>query len=247
MSDLSGKIAVVTGAARGIGAAVVKRMLEDNVKGLALIGAHIDTLEATARKYDPELKKSAVYQCDVSKRDQVHETALKILEHFGTVDILINNAGIIRDKMFHKMEQTSWDEVMNTNLNSMAYFCWEFIPLMREKNYGRIVNMTSVSAYGSVGQTNYSASKAGIIGFTKSLAKESASKNICINCIAPGYIETDMYQKIPEEVLKQYFESIPMKRLGRPDEIASVASFLSGNDTSFMTGQVLIVSGGTQT
>ena len=247
MGDLSGKIAVVTGAARGIGAAIAKRMLDDNVKGLAMIGAHIDTLEAAARKLDPELKKTVVFQCDVSKRDQVHETAAKILKHFGTVDILVNNAGITRDKMFHKMDPAMWDEVIATNLNSQAYFCWEFIPVMRDKNYGRIVNMTSVVASGAVGQANYAASKAGIIGLTKTLAKEGAPKNIIVNCIAPGYIETDMYNSVPKEVLQKFFEDIPMKRLGSPMEIASVVSFLSGDDTSFMSGQVLTVSGGAQT
>ena len=247
MKDLSGKIAVVTGAARGIGAAITKRMLEDNVKGLALVGAHIDTLEATARKFDPELKKTAVFQCDISKRDQVHGTAAKILERFGTVDILVNNAGITRDKMFHKMDPAMWDEVIATNLSSQAYFCWEFYPIMREKSYGRIVNISSTSAFGNVGQANYAASKAGIIGFTKTLAREGASKNICANCIAPGYIETDMFMAVPKEVLQQYLGSIPMGRMGKPEEIASVVSFLSGDDTSFMSGQVLIVSGAAQT
>ena len=247
MGDLSGRIAVVTGAARGIGAAIAKRMLEDNVKGLAMVGAHIDTLEALARKLDPELKKIAVFQCDISKKDQVHETAVKILERFGTVDILVNNAGITRDKMFHKMDPAMWDEVITTNLNSQAYYCWEFYPVMREKNYGRIVNISSTSAFGNVGQANYAASKAGIIGFSKTLAKEGAPKNICVNCIAPGYIETDMFMAVPKEVLQQYLAAIPMARLGKPEEIASVVSFLSSDDTSFMSGQVLIVSGAAQT
>ena len=247
MGDLTGKIAVVTGGARGIGAAIAERMIKDNVKGLALIGTNSETLEAAARKLDPELKKITTYKCNVSKREQVHETALKILDHYGTVDILVNNAGIIRDKMFHKMDQALWDEVIYTNLYGQVYFCWEFIPVMREKCYGRIVNITSVSAFGSAGQTNYAASKAGIIGFSKSLAKEGAPKNICVNCIAPGYIETDMYMSVPKEVLKKYLEDIPMKRLGKPEEIASVVSFLSSDDASYMSGQVLIVSGGTQT
>ena len=247
MSDLSGKIAVVTGGSRGIGAAVAKRMIEDNIKGMALIGTKLETLEAMARSLDPELKKIAFYKCNVANRNEVHDTAHKILERFGTVDILVNNAGIIRDKMFHKMEQNAWDEVLNTNLNSQAYFCWEFVPVMREKNYGRIVNISSTSAFGNAGQTNYAASKAGIIGFSKSLARECAPKSICVNCIAPGFIETDMYQAVPKEILEKYLESIPMQRIGRPEEIASVVSFLSGDDASYMTGQVLIVSGGAHT
>ena len=247
MGDLTGKIAVVSGAAKGIGAAIARRMIADNIKGLALIDYNFETLETTARNLDPELKKIAAFKCDVSKREQVHETAVKVLDRFGTLDILVNNAGITRDKMFHKMDQNMWDEVMNINLNGSVYLCWEFLPVMREKNYGRIVNISSTSAFGNAGQANYAASKAAIIGFTKSLAKEGAPKNICVNCIAPGYIDTDMFQAVLREILKQYLDSIPMRRLGRPEEIASVVSFLSGDDTSFMSGQVLIVSGATQT
>jgi 3-oxoacyl-[acyl-carrier protein] reductase len=247
MGDLTGKIAVVTGAGKGIVAAIVKRMLQDNVKGVAMIDYDGTLLEASAKSLDPEQKRVFCVLCDVSNREQVHTAVTKIVEHFGTIDILVNNAGITRDKIFHKMEAENWDLVLNINLNGPFNLCREIVPLMREKNYGRIVNISSTSAFGNPGQANYAASKAGLIGLTKTLAKECAPKGITANCIAPGYIDTDMFRAIPPDVLKGYLTIIPMNRLGKPEEIASAISFFSSDDASFVTGQCLIVNGGAST
>jgi 3-oxoacyl-[acyl-carrier protein] reductase len=247
MGDLTGKIAVVTGAGRGIGAAIVKRMLKDNVKGVAMLDYDGALLEASAKNLDPEQKRVFCAVCDVSNREQVHTAVAKIIDHFGTIDILVNNAGITRDKIFHKMDPVNWDLVLNINLNGPFNLCREIVPLMREKNYGRIVNISSTSAFGNAGQANYAASKAGLIGFTKTLAKEGGLKNITANCIAPGFIDTDMLQAVPPDVLKGYLAGIPLNRLGKPDEIASVVSFFSSDDASFVTGQCLIANGGSNT
>jgi 3-oxoacyl-[acyl-carrier protein] reductase len=247
MSDLTGRIAVVTGAGRGIGASIVKRMLKDNVKGVAMLDYDGALLEASAKNLDPEQKRVFRVVCDVSNREQVHTAVAKIIEHFGAIDILVNNAGITRDKIFHKLDPANWDLVLNINLNGPFNLCREIVPLMREKNYGRIVNISSTSAFGNAGQANYAASKAGLIGFTKTLAKEGGLKNITANCIAPGYIDTDMLRAVPPEVLKGYLAGIPVNRLGKPDEIASVVSFFASDDASFVTGQYLIVNGGANT
>ena len=247
MGDLTGRIAVVTGAGRGIVAAIVKRMLKDKVKGVAMLDYDGALLEASAKNLDPEQKRVFCAVCDVSNREQVHATVAKIIEHFGTIDILVNNAGITRDKIFHKMDPENWDSVLNINLNGPFNLCREIVPLMREKNYGRIVNISSTSAFGNAGQANYAASKAGLIGFTKTLAKEGGLKNITANCVAPGFIDTDMLRAVPPDVLKGYLAGIPVNRLGKPDEIASVVSFFSSDDASFVTGQYLIVNGGANT
>jgi 3-oxoacyl-[acyl-carrier protein] reductase len=247
MGDLTGRIAVVTGAGRGIGAAIVKRMLKDNVKGVAMLDYDGALLEASVKNLDPEQKRVFCAVCDVSNREQVHTTVAKIIEHFGTVDILVNNAGITRDKIFHKMDPVNWDLVLNINLSGPFNLCREIVPLMREKNYGRIVNISSTSAFGNAGQANYAASKAGLIGLTKTLAKEGGLKNITANCIAPGFIDTDMLRAVPPDVLKGYLASIPLNRLGKPEEIASAVSFFASDDASFVTGQYLIVNGGANT
>jgi 3-oxoacyl-[acyl-carrier protein] reductase len=247
MGDLTGKIAVVTGAGKGIGAAIAARFLQDNIKGLVLIDYDKALVEATAKKLDPDLKRAMALVCDVSKQDQVHKAVADALTRFGTIDILVNNAGITRDKMFHKMEQADWDAVININLHGPVNFCKEIYPLMREKKYGRIVNISSVSAFGNVGQANYSATKAALIGFTKTLAREGGPKNITANCVAPGFVNTDMFNAVPQEIINGYLTMIPLNRLSDPSEIASVVSFFSSDDSSYVSGQCLTVSGGAHT
>jgi NAD(P)-dependent dehydrogenase (short-subunit alcohol dehydrogenase family) len=161
--------------------------------------------------------------------------------------VLVNNAGITRDSMFHKMSEENWDIVLDVNLKGVYNCCKNVVAKMREQNYGKIVNMTSVSAFGNMGQTNYAASKAGVIGFTKSLAKEIARNNCTVNAIAPSYVNTEMLQAVPEKVLNKFIASIPMNRLAEPEELASVVSFLSSDDSSFVTGECIVVSGGSHT
>jgi acetoacetyl-CoA reductase len=167
-------------------------------------------------------------------------------EEFGQkVSLLVNNAGITKDVMMHKMQEDDWNDVININLNSCFNMCRAVINQMREQNYGRIINISSINAQvGQIGQTNYSAAKAGIIGFTKALARESASKGITVNCIAPGYVATEMTKKVSIDVLEQIKAKIPLKRFGTPEEIARVVAFLSDPDASFITGETLSINGG---
>jgi 3-oxoacyl-[acyl-carrier protein] reductase len=247
MSDLTGKYAIVTGAGKGIGASIVKRFLKDGVAGVAVLEYDLDLGRKLAEELNQEGKKVLAIKCDVSKGDQVQTAVSQAVEQFGTIDILVNNAGITRDCMFHKMSDEAWDAVINVNLKGSYHLCKYVVPIMRTKAYGRIVNISSTSAFGNAGQTNYAASKAGLIGFTKTLAKEGGPKNIIVNCIAPGFIDTDMFQEVPEDIIADYMKMIPMRRLGQPDEIASVVSFLSSDDASFLSGQCIIVSGGATT
>ncbi len=248
MAELNGKVAIITGGAKGIGEAIAKRFLADGAAGVALLDYDAETVAATAKALDATGKKVLAVNCDVSKQEQVEAAVQKTVEAFGTVDILINNAGITRDAMFHKMSREKWDQVLDINLNGTFMMTQQVLPIMREKAYGRIVNISSVSAFGlTAGQANYAASKAALIGLTKSLARENASKNIVVNCIAPGFIDTDMYQAVPQKMLEKYMEMIPMGRLGGTDEVAGITSFLSSDDVSYMSGQVLIVSGAANT
>jgi 3-oxoacyl-[acyl-carrier protein] reductase len=247
MGDLTGKIAVVTGAGKGIGAAIAARFLKDNIKGIALLDFDGALAEQTASRLDSSKTRALPLVCDVSDSQQVKNAVSQACKHFGTVDILVNNAGITKDRMFHKMEQEAWDAVMNVNLNGAVNLCREIIPIMRQKTYGKIVNISSTSAFGNAGQANYAASKSALIGFTKALAKECGAKNITANCIAPGFINTDMFNAVPDEIIKQYLAMIPMNRLAEPEEVAAVVSFFASDDSSFVSGQCLIMSGGAHT
>lgn len=247
MSDLSGKYAIVTGGNRGIGAAIVKRFLDDGCAGVAVFGRKYDAVKEFCDEVDPSGERAFAVACDVSVAEQCHEAVEKVLEKFGRIDILVNNAGITKDRIFHKMTIDEWNAVISTNLTSMFNTCHEVYPKMREQQYGHIVNLASVSAWGNAGQANYAASKAGVIGFTQTLAKEGAPKNVVCNAIAPGTIETDMLKAVPPEKYASYTAYVPMHRLGQPSEIASVASFLASDDASYVTGQCILVNGGTRT
>lgn len=247
MGKLTGKYAIITGGGKGIGESIVKRFINDDIAGVAVLDYDLRLVEEMVSKLDEASVKVLPIQCDVSNEEQVKAAVNQAVEDFGTIDILINNAGITRDSIFHKMSGDDWDNVLNVNLNGTFYLCKYVIPIMRNNTYGRIVNISSVSAFGNVGQANYAASKAGLIGLTKTLAKEGGAKNILVNCVAPGYIETDMYNSVPKEIIAEHKNQIPLKRLGKPDEIASAVSFLSSDDASFISGQCLIVSGGATT
>lgn len=239
MSNLSGKYAIVTGGGKGIGAGIVKKFIEEQAAGVAILEYDFELAKKTAAEIGGNVLP---VKCDVSDESQVKAAIAAVLDAFGRIDILVNNAGIIRDAMFHKMTDDQWFQVINVNLNGTYYCCKHVIPLMREQNYGKIVNISSYSANGNVGQTNYAASKAAIEGFTKSLAKESARKNITVNAIAPCGIDTDMQRSIPEANLKGLIASMPGQRLGSVDELASAAFFLACDDSSFVNGVILPVN-----
>ena len=244
MSNLSGKYAVVTGGGKGIGEAIVKRFVDDGVAGVAILGRNLDVLQNTAKALDPDGEKIIAIKCDVSNEQQVADAIKFIMDKFKTIDILVNNAGITKDSMFHKMTNEQWDAVININLYGVYHTCKYVVPIMREKKYGRIVNITSISAFGNIGQANYAASKGAIVSLTNTLALEGGIKNITANCIAPGFINTDMYKAVPEEIIAQHVKRVPLNRLGEPEEIASAAAFMASDDASFISGQCLVIAGG---
>lgn len=244
MGKLTGRYAIVTGAAKGIGRAIAERFLEDDAAGVALFDMDADLVAATAKELDPTGEKVLGMRCNVADQENVNQAVQAVTEKFGRVDILVNNAGITRDAMFHKMTDAQARMVLDVNFFGTFYCCQAVIAGMREREYGKIINISSVSAFGNVGQTNYSASKAAIDGFTRTLALESARKNITVNSIAPGMIETDILKTIPEDIMKAKINSVPAQRIGQPSEIASVASFLACDDSSWVTGNCILACGG---
>lgn len=239
----SGKVAVVTGGAQGIGQAIVKRLFEEGLS-VALLDMNEEKAKVAAASIDSSGARVKSYAVDVSHLEKTRAVFQEVEAALGPVDILVNNAGITRDAMLHKMTEDQWDQVIAVNLKSMFVCCRIVIEGMRSRKYGKIVNLASVSAFGNIGQTNYGASKGGVIGFTKCLAKESARSKITVNCIAPSYINTDMLRAVPEDVMQKFIAAIPMERLGEPEELAAAAAFLCSDDSSFITGECLVVSGG---
>ena len=244
MGKLTGKYAVVTGAGKGIGRAIAQRFLEDDVAGVAIFEMDIELAQNTAREMDPTGERVIAVHCDVSKQDNVNAAFAQVFEKFGRVDILVNNAGITRDAMFHKMTVDQAKLVMDVHFFGTFYCCQAVIPGMREREYGKIINISSTSAFGNIGQSNYSAAKSAIDGFTRTLALESARKNITVNSIAPGMVDTDILKTIPENIMAQKIAATPAQRLGQPSEIASVASFLASDDSSWVTGNCILACGG---
>ena len=244
MSDLKGKYAIVTGGGKGLGAAIVKRFAEEHAEGIAILDYDLALAEKTAAEIGGNI---IAVKCDVADEEQVKAAVDQVLAVFGRIDILVNNAGIIRDSMFHKMTSDQWNAVINVNLNGLYYCCKYVVPLMREQNYGKIINLSSTSANGNAGQANYSATKAAVEGFTKTLARECARKNITVNALAPALIDTDMQRSIPADILERAVKGAPSQRLGSPAELAAVAFFLANDDSSFVNGVVIPVCGGMRT
>ena len=235
------RVAVVTGGTRGIGAAVSKALQAAGYKVAASYAGN----DAAAEKFKAETGIH-VYKWDVSSYDACVAGLAQVAADLGPVEVLVNNAGITKDGMFHKMTPDQWYGVINTNLNSLFNMCRPVIDSMREKNFGRIVNISSINGQkGQMGQVNYSAAKAGDIGFTKALAQENAKKGITVNVICPGYIGTEMVMAVPKEVLdKNIIPQIPVGRLGQPEEIARCVVFLASDDAGFITGSTLSANGG---
>lgn len=245
MKNLAGKFAVITGAGKGIGAAIAKRFLEEDVAGVALLDMNFELVQQTAQELDPSGERAVAYACNITDVERVSTVVDEIVARFGRIDILVNNAGITKDRMLHKMADEDWMAVLNVNLTGTYNMCRKIVPMLREQASGSIINISSTAAYGNAGQTNYSATKAGLQGFTRALALELGRKNVRANCVAPGFIETDMMLAVPAEQLKASIENkVPMHRLGQPAELAAAVAFLAGDDASWITGQTLFVSGG---
>jgi acetoacetyl-CoA reductase len=235
------RVAVVTGGTRGIGAAVSKAL---HAAGYA-VAANYGGNDVAAEKFKAETG-IPVYKWDVSSYDACAAGVKRVETDLGPVDILINNAGITRDAVLHRMKPEQWSEVINTNLSSLFNMCRPVIEGMRTRKFGRIINISSINGQkGQLGQTNYSAAKAGEIGFTKALALENARVGVTVNAICPGYINTEMVQAVPKEVLeKSILPLIPAGRLGEPEEIARCVVFLASDDAGFITGSTLSANGG---
>jgi len=234
------RVALVTGGTRGIGRAIVERLKADGVKVAAGYSGNDAAAAACAKDLGVMVVKG-----NVGSFADAKAAAEAVTAELGPIDILVNNAGITRDGVFHKMTYEQWTEVISVNMNSAFNMTRQVIEGMRERNWGRIINISSINGQkGQMGQTNYSAAKAGLIGFTKALAQENAKKNITVNAIAPGYIDTEMLQAVPENVLASIVANIPVGRLGRAEEIAEAVAFLAHENASFITGATLTVNGG---
>jgi len=234
------RVALVTGGTRGIGRAICERLKADGMKVAAGYSGNDETAAACARELGVMVIKG-----NVGNFMDCKHAVEKVEAELGPVDVLVNNAGITRDGVFHKMTSEQWSEVIRVNMDSLFNMTRQVIEGMRERGWGRVVNISSINGQkGQAGQTNYSAAKAGMIGFTKALALENAKKGITVNCIAPGYIDTEMVQAVPEKVLEGIIAQIPVGRLGHGEEIADMVAFLSGEHAGYVTGATLALNGG---
>jgi acetoacetyl-CoA reductase len=237
---MAGRVALVTGGIRGIGAAIAGMLKEKGYKVVANYHGHDDQAKAFSAKTG-----IPIFKWDVSDFEACQNGIAQVATQVGPVEVLVNNAGITRDGVMHKMDKTQWDDVIRVNLNSVFYMSRAVIENMRAKNFGRIVNISSINGLaGQFGQTNYSAAKAGIIGFSKALAQESAFKGVTVNVVAPGYTDTEMVRAIDPEVVKKIVEKIPVGRLGHVDEIARAVCFLAGDAAGYITGATININGG---
>ena len=243
MIDLTGKIAIVTGAARGLGKGIAEK--------LASLGALVvvsDLNEEGAQSTVSEIidngGRAEVYACNVADKESARNLVEETAKKYGRLDILVNNAGINRDSMLHKMNHEQWDAVIGVNLTGVFNTMQPASVIMREQESGRIINISSASWLGNVGQANYAAAKAGVVGITKTAARELGRKNITVNAICPGFIDTDMTRGVPEKVWDMMISKIPMGRAGKPEDVANCIAFLSSDQASYINGEVINVGGG---
>jgi 3-oxoacyl-[acyl-carrier protein] reductase len=243
--SLEGKTAIVTGAGRGIGRAIAETLAQRGCQ-VVIAEKQADLGEATAKEIASAYGKRAIaLPVNVADLADVKEMVEKALSEFGRVDILINNAGVTRDDLIMRMEESDWDTVIDINLKGVWNCCKTIIRPMMKQRYGRIVNISSVSGLaGQMGQTNYSASKAGVIGLTKALAREVATRNITVNAVAPGFIPTALTVDLPADLKEAILKATPMGRMGQPEEVAFAVAFFASDEASYITGQVMSVDGG---
>ena len=244
MKKLEKRIAIVTGASQGIGKAIATRLAADGFT-VALLARNGDALHEVQTEIESNGGQSSVHVCDLSDCDTYASTVDSIVDHYGRLDVLVNNAGMTKDGLMLRMSLEDFDEVTNVNLRAVFAGSKAAARPMMKGRWGRIINITSVTGLsGNAGQANYAAAKAGVVGLTKTIAKEFGSKGITANAIAPGYIETDMTASLGEEIQKGVEKMVPLRRYGQSSEIASAVSFLASEDAGYVTGQVIVVDGG---
>ncbi len=245
MKSLENKTALVTGGSRGIGRAIALAMAEEGANIAVVFAGNREAAEKTAAEIAEKGVQARVYQCDVASAGETEAVVKQILDDFGGVDILVNNAGIVRDTLLLRMKEEDFDAVLNTNLKGAYHMIRQLYSHMMRRKSGSIINISSVvGLMGNAAQANYAAAKAGLIGLTKSTAKELASRGVTCNAIAPGYIQSDMTDALPEKAKEAIVSQIPMKHTGLPQDVANLAVFLAGPAASYITGEVIRVDGG---
>ncbi|WP_247739101.1 3-oxoacyl-ACP reductase FabG [Bacillus sp. 165] len=243
MTSSPEKIAVVTGAARGLGKAIAEKLASLGIH-VVISDINVDGIQETTQELTEKGYKASYFQANVANREEAKALIAHTVDTYGRLDILVNNAGITRDAMLHKMEGQQWDDVIAVNLTGVFNCMSPAVQVMREQQSGRIVNISSVSWQGNVGQANYAAAKAGLIGLTKTAAKELSAYGITCNAICPGFMDTDMTKTIPDKVKEKMIAAIPARRMGKPEDIANTVAFLSSDESSYITGEIVNVSGG---
>lgn len=242
---LNGKTAIVTGASRGIGRAIAKTLAQNGATVILNYNSSPEAAEAVAEEITVAGGTAEAFRCNVADSEESEAFVKKVLEKYGRVDILVNNAGITRDNLVVRMTEEEFDAVLDTNLKGAFHMIKHLTRTFMKQRYGKIINISSVSGIlGNAGQANYAASKAGLIGLTKSVARELASRNVCVNAVAPGFIRTDMTKKLPENVQENAVKTIPLGKMGSPQDVAQAVLFLAEEASDYITGQVLCVDGG---
>jgi 3-oxoacyl-[acyl-carrier protein] reductase len=244
MKKLENKIAVTTGSARGIGFAIASAFAREGAVSV-IIDLAQETVDDAVAKITAEGNEAVGFAADVADGQSVEAVVSEIISRYGTIDILVNNAGITKDTLIMKMSEKDWDDVLRVNLKGTFIFTQKVCRYMFKKREGVIINISSVIGIsGNAGQANYASSKGGVIAFTKSAAKEFASRNVRVNAVAPGFIQTEMTAKLPETVINNYLETIPLKRGGAASDVAKICIFLASDDASYITGQTINIDGG---